>query len=135
MPLVVRRDESQGNSAGYGFGGGDDIGHHRRIGQLIAEISAGPAHAALYFVEAEQCVVLIRQLARAAAKSGIDRENATFALYPFDKNSRRTLVHRCFESGDIVGRHELHAGHQGLEVLAVLRLPGDGKRAESPAVK
>ena len=39
------------------------------------------------------------------------------------------------QRGDVVGRHELHARQQRLEIVPVLGLPGDRERAQRAAVE
>ena len=132
---LVGDENAERNSAGDRLGRGHDIRHDRRVDQLVAEVGSGPADAALDFVEAKQSVVFIRQFARAAGEFRVDRKNAAFALDPFDADAGGSFADGGFERRDVVWRNESDAGHQRLEILAVFRLAGDGKRAEGAAVK
>ena len=63
---LVGDDHAQGDAAGQGLGGHHDVGKHDGIGELIGEVLAHAADAALDFVEDQQRIVAIGQLARFA---------------------------------------------------------------------
>ena len=64
-----------------------------------------------------------------------ERTNAAFALDGFDENGADLARKFGAQIGDIVEAHELDAGHDGAEGLAIFRLVGCGDGAKGTAVE
>src|SRR5207248_8419824 len=92
-------------------------------------------HTTLDLIEYQQRIMAVRQLARLAGVLGGDGEDSAFALDPFDDNAGGPIGYGVLESADIALRQEFYAFQQRLEILAILRLPGDRQCAQSSPVE
>ena len=86
-------------------------------------------------VEHQQRIVSVGELPRFGCVLGGHRVDAALALDPFDHDAGGTFRDHLFERGQVIGRDELHARNERLEILAILRLTCDRDRARGPSMK
>ncbi len=111
--------------------------HHvgRDAEALVGEPIAGPAAAGLHFVEDQQQLVLVGQLAQAGQEAVGRNADAAFALDRLDHDGRRLVVDQPGHGVQVAERGVDEAGHQRPEPLVVLRLRGGRGRAQRAAVE
>ena len=132
---LIAGDDAERQTAGQRLRRSHDVGQDGRFRQLVSEVLAGTADAALNFIEAKQRIELVGQLAGAPQERRVERKHAAFALNPLHADASRALVDSGFECGDVVRGDEPYAGHQRFEVVAVFGLSGDGDRADGTSME
>ena len=110
------------------------IGHHPRL--LVREQRAGASQATLHFVEHEGRPARVAQLAQEAEPFGIQRPHASLALHRLHDDGRRAVGRdHAIGDGPILERHDVHAGDERLERLAVVGPVSGRERGEQPPVE
>ncbi len=98
---------SHGESVGYAFGAGDDVGAHS--GMLVCEEIAGAAVAALYLIEYEESAGGVAECAQAAQEVILNHAYAGHSLYAFDDHrGKLTCGEFLLDGFDVAQRDELH---------------------------
>ncbi|MNE44195.1 hypothetical protein D3C80_1384120 [compost metagenome] len=108
-------------TAAQRFGGGEDIRRHAIV-HIGKQFAAAP-HAALHFVEYQQCLVFVAQFTHALEEFGINRSNAPFALDWLHHHRTGMVVHHCFHRRQIVERHVHNVGRFWPKTIRILGLP------------
>ena len=98
---------------------------------LIGEPRAGAAHAGLHFVEDQQQLVLVGQLAQPFEVAGRRQVDAAFALDRLDQDGAGLVVDQLGDRVEIAERGVAEARQQRLEALVILRLAGGAERAHT----
>ncbi len=121
------------NAAGKGLGQRGDVGLNAVV--LIGAPLAGAAHAGLNFIDDQQRAGGAGQRARLGKELLRQRANAALALDGFDQNGADFVRKFGAQIGNIVEAHELDAGNDRPERLAILGLVGGRDGAEGAAVE
>ena len=106
----IRGDNAERNAASHRFRRDHNVRQNYGLEHLIREVGSGAADAALNFVENEQSIVTIGQLARRADVVGGERIDAAFALDQLKDDGGGTIAGDLSQSGDVVARDEVYAG-------------------------
>lgn len=131
----VGGDEAERESAGDGFGGDQDVGHDDGRVELIGVVDARAADTGLDLIANEEGIVFVAELAGLLVETAADGIDAALALDAFDKDAASAFVKDLFEFFVVAAVDEADAGHEGLEVGAVLGLSGEGEGADGAAVE
>src|SRR5207249_1825520 len=144
-PMLPRRDyarcplrhsdESQRDTASQRLGRCRDIRHHQGIEHLVGEVRPWASDAALDFIEDEQCVVLICQLASCSDVFIRQRMNSAFALHQLQYNSGSIVSDHLLQSTNIITNDEARAREHRLEIGPVLFLTGNRERTERASME
>ena len=125
-----RRD---GEATAQALGAGENVRHHAVI--HISEQLASTAHAALYFIEHQQRVVCVAQLAGALQIGLLGRQYAALALHGFQHHGAGLVGNRGLQRLQVVVRHMGDALDLRPETVGVLRLAADADSEQSAAVE
>ncbi|CCK14068.1 ion transporter, putative [Cronobacter universalis NCTC 9529] len=110
------------------FGGGEHIRRHA-VMHISVEV-AGAAHAGLHFVENQQRVVAIAQLAQPLQEGFSSRHHAALALHRLDNHRAGIVINQRRGGIEIVKHGMADLRRQRREILGIRRLAasGDGKQ-------
>ena len=132
ISAVVEQGRAR-DAAAEALGERHDVGRDAEV--LIGEPLAGPAAAGLHFVEDQQQVVLVGQLAQLGEEAVGRDADAAFALNRLDQDRRRFVVDQRGHGAEVAIRCVAEAGQQRADAFVVLRLGRGAGGAVGAAVE
>ncbi len=102
---------------------------------LMAPETTGPSHTGLDFIEDQQQVMTVSDVAQGGEIVRVGNDDSRFTLNGFNQDGRRVFTHRLFDRLGIVERDIFEPGGQGGESPLHLVLGGGGEGGQGAAMK
>src|SRR5690606_29448538 len=131
--LLGGQDRGNREAAAQALGAGEDVRHHVVV--HVGEQVAGTANPSLHFVEDQQRIMLVAQLAYTFQVGLLGRTNPTFALDRLQHYGTGLVGNGRFQRRQVIERDVGDALWLGPEAIGVLRLASHAHGKEGATVE